>query len=106
MTQIEISMKYSKYIQKNHFNNTIISKSWDIENYKMYGMHIYNYKYIVNVNDKIAKFDCLFNGVTRMEMVWCDCTYPIILRSQEHTSLALYLSFGLCSTNLFLLGMV
>lgn len=67
----------------------------------MYGMHIYNYKYIVNVNDKIAKFDCLFNGVTRMEMVWCDCTYPIILRSQEHTSLALYLSFGLCSTNLF-----
>ena len=67
----------------------------------MYGMHIYNYKYIVNVNDKIAKFDCLFNGVTRMEMVWCDCTYPIILRPQEHTSLALYLSFGLCSTILF-----
>ena len=73
----------------------------------MYGMHIYNYKYIVNVNAKIAKFDCLFNGVTRMEMVMeGDCTYPIILRSQEHTSLALYLSFGLCSTNLFLLGMV
>ena len=68
----------------------------------MYGMHIYNYKYIGNVNDKIAKFDCLSNGVTRMEMVMeCDCTYPIILRSQEHTSLALYLSFGLCSTNLF-----
>ena len=80
-------MNYSKYILKNDFNNS-----------KMYGMHIYNHKYILNVNDKIAKFDCLFNGVTRMEMVWCDCTYPIILRSQEHTSLALYLSFGLFST--------
>ena len=105
MTQIEISMKYSKYIQK---IISIYHNSYRIiENYEMYGMHIYNYKYIVNVNDKIAKFDCLFNGVTRMEMVMeCDCTYPIILRSQEHTSLALYLSFGLCSTNLFLLGMV
>ena len=33
----------------------------------MNGMHIYNYKYIVNFNDKIAKFDCTFNGANSYE---------------------------------------